>query len=121
MRVIHIGSWPKFLSRVPRCDVDGLRKTVERRSLFEADALIWDEVCMAHVKMAAAIDKSCGREAALPQSMGGLGPEYGEMLMAGIPHPSTLPFAGKIVILAGDWYQTGPVVPGGGMAEEIAA
>eukprot|EP01046_Picozoa_sp_COSAG06_P026257 COSAG06_NODE_2252_length_7232_cov_11.789149_6_plen_374_part_00 len=106
--------------RVPRCDVDGARRTVERRSLYEADVLIWDEACMAHVKMAAAIDRSC-REAALPKSCGGLGPEYGDMLMQGIQHPSQLPFGGKMVILAGDWYQTVAIVPGGGMAEEIAA
>ena len=88
----------------PRCDVDGAANRVARQSLHDAQVLIWDEVCMANVKMAEAIDRSC-REAALPRSEGGLGPEYGDLLMLGHPHPSTLPFGGKIIIMAGDWYR----------------
>lgn len=29
------------------------------------------------------------------------------------PHPSDLPFAGKVVVLAGHWAQTLPIVPNG--------
>ena len=72
---------------------------------------------MAHGKVAHAWDVSL-REMAKPTSEGGWGPPRDvDGLVRCRLHPSDMPFAGKVVVWAGHWAQTLPIVQRGGRGE----
>lgn len=99
-----------------RLDLFAAERLGDRLQVFLDQVLVLDEACMSHVDVACAMDRDL-REIALPKSRGGHGREFNESDMMYRRHPSQLPFGGKVVVWAGHWAQTLPIVPGGTRAD----
>ena len=80
----------------PLCNIS--KGTGEAKALEECELIVWDECTMSHRQALEALDRT-------PQDLRGNGKQMGEVL----------------VLLAGDFRQTLPVVPRGMMADEIKA
>ena len=95
-----------------KLDLFAEERLADRLEVFLDQVLVLDEACMSHADIACAMDRDL-REIAIPKSRGGLGREYDEGDLMHKTHPSLRPYGGKIIIWAGHWAQTLPIVPGG--------
>ena len=101
----------------PRLNVYDVKMRHHWDALWETDVFVGDEACMSHGKVYAALDNTL-REIAAAKV-----PRYGSdgTLARARVHPADMPFGGKVVVLAGHWAQTLPVVPRGARAHVTAA
>ena len=101
----------------PRLNVYDVKMRHHWDALWETDVFVGDEACMSHGKVYAALDNTLQEIAAAKV------PRYGSdgTLARARVHPADMPFGGKVVVLAGHWAQTLPVVPRGARAHVTAA